>query len=712
MIKFKQITAIAASALIAGLTMGTAVAANYPAPFVTNGVANVAVVYGTGAGVSQLDQQGATTIQLNLEAAATSNNAGSTVVAGDIKVTDKEVALGAAIGGDDIPSTIKENKLSSLFKGKITWDDGSGSDDYSVHEELAVAGMDIRTTNDDEKLKGVAMTNQAGLEYKYIFEDALNTSAVGTSDADTLYLNLLGKDYEIQSMTASSITVTTSQEVSMAIGQEYTINGKKVVLEDVYEGSVLVSVDGKEQSIDADKTARINGIRVNVKTIGYHSNTPETSKAILKIGEDISKTYTDGDEFIGQDKDDPLWVWDISSLGSANGYIGVKYNANINSANDEIAGDTIKYVGEGYVFPNNYAAVTLDSITDAKYHKLALSFDEADLFNNSDTSTAFVESGKVLVIKGDATDAITAAGHETDTIYVYWNTTLDSAQTYYRDFDGDYTPTNKYRLANASAANKTADGNDYSVASKTIATVNYGETDLKINITATSDGKARLLVYNTETDFADNLIANVSLGGTAITNTTGTFEQFGANDADAEAGDVIFNGTDVSTKDYSFMDHYGIKVSDGTTVKDEADNDELTLSVPEEQVFAQVSVSMGATVEEPTQLGVVLAKDSESDKLVGKNLIVVGGSCINSIAAKLLGSNTPVCGNAFSAITKIGAGQAIIKAYSYEGKTALLVAGYDAADTSAAVAYLTNQKPDTSRAWTVTSATQATVLAN
>ncbi|MBU4116459.1 MAG: hypothetical protein KKG94_01810, partial [Nanoarchaeota archaeon] len=52
---FRKISAIGASALLTGMTLGVAAAANYPAPFVVGGSADVAVVYGTGAGVSTLD---------------------------------------------------------------------------------------------------------------------------------------------------------------------------------------------------------------------------------------------------------------------------------------------------------------------------------------------------------------------------------------------------------------------------------------------------------------------------------------------------------------------------------------------------------------------------------------------------------------------------------------------------------------------------------
>ncbi len=42
--------------------------------------------------------------------------------------------------------------------------------------------------------------------------------------------------------------------------------------------------------ITEGSTEKVDGIQVNVDTVGYHTNSPELSKVILKIGEDISKT--------------------------------------------------------------------------------------------------------------------------------------------------------------------------------------------------------------------------------------------------------------------------------------------------------------------------------------------------------------------------------------------------------------------------------------
>jgi len=86
---------------------------------------------------------------------------------------------------------------------------------------------------------------------------------------------------------------------------------------------------------------------------------------------------------------------------------------------------------------------------------------------------------------------------------------------------------------------------------------------------------------------------------------------------------------------------------------------------------------------------VAVVKDSEVDSVKGKNLVVVGGSCINSVAASMLGSTSPLCGADFSAKTNVGAGKYLIKVAASPvnaAKIAMLIAGYEAADTSTAVA--------------------------
>jgi hypothetical protein len=111
-----------------------------------------------------------------------------------------------------------------------------------------------------------------------------------------------------------------------------------------------------------------------------------------------------------------------------------------------------------------------------------------------------------------------------------------------------------------------------------------------------------------------------------------------------------------------------------------------------------------------TELGSVTVTDAEVSSVSDKNLIVIGGSCINSVAADLLGA--AACGDSFTTLTGINAGEALIKSFDRSGNVALLVAGYNAEDTEKATTYLVNNAVNTSvgAALKVTSATQATAI--
>lgn len=107
-----------------------------------------------------------------------------------------------------------------------------------------------------------------------------------------------------------------------------------------------------------------------------------------------------------------------------------------------------------------------------------------------------------------------------------------------------------------------------------------------------------------------------------------------------------------------------------------------------------------------SQLGEVLVKDTEVSTVSSKNLVVVGGSCINSVAANLVGG--ALCGSAWTDATGVGTGEFLIKSYAGKytaGKIALLVAGYEAADTTAATTALKTKVIDTAKEYKGTTST-------
>lgn len=126
----------------------------------------------------------------------------------------------------------------------------------------------------------------------------------------------------------------------------------------------------------------------------------------------------------------------------------------------------------------------------------------------------------------------------------------------------------------------------------------------------------------------------------------------------------------------------------------DSDQTKAVISYPDEQVHGQIYMAEASAAITPGQTSsgsggqVLIVKDSELTSVSGKNLVVVGGSCINTAAAKILDSDSPLCTSSFTEKTGVGAGQYIVKTVKSpwsDSKVAMLVAGYEAADTVNAV---------------------------
>lgn len=198
----------------------------------------------------------------------------------------------------------------------------------------------------------------------------------------------------------------------------------------------------------------------------------------------------------------------------------------------------------------------------------------------------------------------------------------------------------------------------------------------------------------------------------------------GTNTLSPAVGTPLFSdGTSISglnlasnTNKAQAMDIFGTFIERDTT-----NNNMITVQVPSQQMFADVLVTSASATVTPgssgsgsvKSLGSVMYKDSEASSISNSNLIVVGGSCINTVAAELLGSSSPLCGANFEQATGVGANSFLIQTFSRSGgKVATLVAGYNADDTTNAGTYLTTQTVDTTvgKKYVGTSATQASLV--
>lgn len=205
-------------------------------------------------------------------------------------------------------------------------------------------------------------------------------------------------------------------------------------------------------------------------------------------------------------------------------------------------------------------------------------------------------------------------------------------------------------------------------------------------------------------------------------STTGTTE--------ISIGDPVvpLNGTNYSgyttlnsdTYKKQAIDKFGVLITKEDRTNE---NGVATLQVPTQQMSLDVLFTADTAVVNAGSVGSgntgtvkelgtgILVKDSEVAQVSGKNLIVVGGSCVNKVASELL--DGAGCGASFQSKTDVGSGSFLIQTFSRTGgKVATLVAGFNAADTVNAAKYLVTQTVDTSvgKKYKGTTATTASLV--
>jgi hypothetical protein len=187
--------------------------------------------------------------------------------------------------------------------------------------------------------------------------------------------------------------------------------------------------------------------------------------------------------------------------------------------------------------------------------------------------------------------------------------------------------------------------------------------------------------------------AGNSNAGTGVTDIDFTWD----GDTDMGTGATAWDASGVRMESnddmYQMMDQWGTLVT-----TDQSDSDQYTsvISYPDEQVSVLLYVDAIGSGSGSTTLGDVKVMDDElsNSSMATKNLIVVGGSCVNTAASSLL--NNAGCGASWTAATGASSGDWIIQTWANPwgaSKIATLVAGWERADTANAATYLTTQNP-------------------
>ncbi len=684
----KRIAAIGIGAVMVGATMGAAFAQleNYPAPFVKdNKFVGLIVV---GAAAAPADVIGATDIAATLAQSVSVTPSTSTVSGGK----SYDIPLGDALN-TKFASTLTASDLAGFYDGSVSLDLGGSTNSYNVKDQLTLGdGMRVTTgftegsTSKDWGKDIWLMTNSSGqISYNYIFKTALKTAntltnATATNPAE---IQFLGKKITITGAGTNSITAQIATEYYMNYGDTVTVEGKTVKLVNVGSGTtsaVIVSVDGTTGTVSGTTETKVNGLRFKIKS-AFSSDTPAERAATLLIGSDVTKSYSDGDPYIGQPDTDYDWQWVLGNLTTTNPTIGISYAkalVNPSSSYKPLKSGASLTAPDGSYFKMAVGNPTTTSYKDYTFNGLGISavYPAAGVNTPIDSAAYGLEvsasgggkNGFAVTVSGGTkyTDKLFFWGNGTNTVQVFW--------------------------ANPD------DGNHYELTGQTVTSATYA-TFAKIQTPDTSAGLNLQAAVNGTTFGIETGNKQIIEQLVLLTGTGPTIKFLGSQLGTAAAHESYIDGVDISTYDADGRTADGIIVN---SVKSNGDSDALKLSIPskvgDDFAVTTTITSTGTTTSgggvSGTLAGVAVAKlDSEITDPKAMPLLLVGDSAVNTLSAQAVGLTFPTYGNdpAFKAAFNYGAGEGTIMAIqnAFGGTNwAWIVAGWDAQDTRNAATVL------------------------
>lgn len=736
----KKVSAIAGSALMIGLSMGTAMAANFPSGY---SASSTAIVYGANAAMS--DTTGAQSIIDFL-----GTDGGSIVVEGGESFTLEKTSVNFHYGDalNALYPTLDDDEMDFLAEG--VYKDGDIDAEYEQEIVLSSKPLGIFSDRDyDNEEATVGFTWDKGdhvLNYTLEFTEDVNATEMTDTE-----MPFMGAEYYVLSATTTKIELLdSSNKATLAYGETSTIEGKDITVN-------FISSDGAKFTINGESTSQLNEGEYEELDDGTYVVVTEvlasslesmgssvevaigSGKIILEDGEEVELNEEDVDDLevslvssstdildsitLVWNADDDLFLTKKNSLTMPGfGVVQLAYGGMDYPSDSEVVsidgGEQLKLNMDNYVLDLMWADNSTNAKLGTEHETLVLATNStATIFNFTDgeglNASVNGTAAGYLALSIDDRFLVTVVDDdlsETRTLY-YEVTRIDVDGTEFtielddligtRDLvidqdDDDY-------MIEEDDFEITLEGFD-SATDANVTTAYLSFSDVlggTVNYNKAVSDKGLVITLPTSFDGSDAELMLTEADDRGDINQVNVFNiTVGYATADNETLHVDSVNSSISMVEESDDVDIGYVVSDlASKVTLDKTNDEHYFEIEYfgEEATADVRVIAGGDVSSNDGIGAVLVKDSEVSTVSSKNLIVVGGSCINSVAARLLGSTSPLCESAFTAKTEIGSGQFLIKSYDSPyatGKTALLVAGYEAADTSNAVTYLRTQDVD------------------
>ena len=508
-----------------------------------------------------------------------------------------------------------------------------------------------------------------GKEYKVHIDDIDNASDTYT-DAETGYGTDTTKTPELQIANAD-LYLHTGDEVDLS---SYGYPGYKLVVEDMYEES------SSSQSNNGYVTISLvdeNGLTVDTETIeengyGYLKDTDNDISIKLNVdnvywsaekAKYTAKVYFESGKLRAGDYLDTKKMWQVKKIEVDGSNKKIKLIIALDPEDKDKFEEECKIEYEDnkvWLYPGNqvgiedYINVGFVGLTEQTFG--AFKLEQTD--TNPEKYKLSFSGVKDLTLGNQETKA-TELTFEWDSDNRTLNLTGMSGDDY-DDFEGFYL---------------------YNTTGHTI-TFSVGDTDYTLKFYNTTNNRRFILSADFETgSFDENLTIKVDNDGdyewdlTYVDGTNGDYLEGDSSDSGIKVEEYDKADRVVEFKLPDDVVRY--KVYAGRNVLGE-EKATYSFSVGDTVNVVGKVKSVGGT---PLPVGLAILDTELPGSVKDGNYIVVGGPCVNTAAAELLG-NPANCAEGFEP------GKAIIKLFDNNGKYALLVAGYSGQDTLAATEML------------------------
>ncbi|MFH1456022.1 MAG: hypothetical protein ABIF40_03665, partial [archaeon] len=493
---------------------------------------------------------------------------------------------------------IQDDDIPSLFDGEIYFQ----GDYYDMSEELQLEDQTnpliatSLTSGEDDYGSNIYLevTTKDKIRFAYQFDENINLSQITTQEP--LTIEFLGLPLEIIDIISDSeFTINSGESYYMLVGESVIVENKTVTLVNVGCGSASIDVDGTTEIIGTGATDYIENLEITVNGVIVPVNLSEPAAAQLLIGESLEMTYSDGDAYLGEDENDPNWVWDISNLNQE----GTDQILRIE--NDFIYDgyeDEPHALGDCITLPNSYLDICFNSltVTNSDYVPYIFEYDSSvdfsDVFPSLTSVPAIHVQSQDLVngLKLRMLDLVNyTTNQNVEEFWLYRQTGTSASVEGSTPASGMYVDV---FFKDSSNNMKWMGAIDTSLQNN-FSQVNYGNTvDENIQFKlSNSDSETVEFILNIVGDTTDELDEGVDdmVIIWTLDSSNGEFNSLGTSQATAEENEFTWGTSSLGlgTKDEDHRSNYGIIIKDPAS---NSLNDKVELEIPIDQVKAEVII--------------------------------------------------------------------------------------------------------------------------